>query len=895
MTPASNDTANLTPMMRQYFELKAKVPDAIILFRMGDFYEIFGDDAETVAPKLQLVLTSREKGQDQRVPFCGVPHHSARNYWIKLLRMGFKVAFVDQVEDPKTAKGLVRREITKVLSPGCIDDPEVLSPDDPNFLTACYEDPKLRIWAFAQVEVSTGEFRLGRAESLEACMQLVRQTGSCQVLVRLIHQETFARGLNHQQQEVQVLVDTLPEAPLKDKKCRTTILADVFGSSEIAAMPCGEVTGGAELAASILQYMIDSKLSCRPFTTIRPLQESNTMVIDPVAVRDLELLASARRGDSTGSLLREINRTCSPMGSRLFRHLLLHPLTDPKQILTRQSAAFALTEVGRSPLANLRENFSNTPDSERLLSRILSGTASTRDLASIREALRKCRTVLNFIEDHQLLHAPFFAEIAQNLNRYVEPLNDLQCALLESPGDLGFGNLVFEPAFSAELAHLNLAGSSGMSRVEAYEESLRRQTNINSLKIKQHKSFGLLIEVTRANAAKVPSDFIRRQTMVNCERFVTLELQDLCTELESAQDKAIQLESELYSRLIARLAEHREVFLKISHSMAWFDIIQSFAWKALESRFCLPRISVDASLKLKAARHPVVEHFVGSHQFHPNDIELDSTQHHVLITGPNMAGKSTIMRQVALIAILHQMGGLVPAIEAELPVFDRIFTRIGASDDLSRGQSTFMVEMTEAATILRQATAKSLVILDEVGRGTSTEDGLALATAIFESLVSRINCYTLFATHYHELVPIAEKLGRVRLMQNEVRKEGESIRFTHRFIRGFAESSYGIEVAKLAGIPQDVIERARFMLAEHKSNASHAPTETLEASVIPAKTGPLFETEEPSRSERDLISRIKKININRLTPLNALLILNELRESIENRYQAGLFDAGEIQ
>jgi DNA mismatch repair protein MutS len=894
MTPTENQTANLTPMMRQYFELKSKVPDAVVLFRMGDFYEIFGEDAELVAPKLQLVLTSREKGDNQRVPFCGVPHHSAKNYWIKLLRMGFKVAFVDQVEDPKDAKGLVRREVTKVLSPGCIDDPDGLIPEDPNYLAACYEDPKSRMWAVALVDVSTGEFRMGHCEASEQVVQLVRQYGSGQLLCRSVHQDWFKKALHDPSNERQILVDLLPELPLRTPRMRDELISSTFAAGHLGELPCGEITGGSELAAAVLHYLQASKLSTRQFQTIRALTEPDTMMIDPVAVRDLELLCSSRRGDANGSLYKEINRTLSPMGARQFRSLMLRPLISSSEIQSRQQTVAALLALGESGLQELRKLLHGTPDLARLMTKVIGQTATPVDLSQIRDSLRRAEQIIDFAQAKELTKHAFLSELTTSLINGRAAAELLARALLANPTQLGQGNGVFSDAFSPELARFNSTGSNSMQRVEAYEAELRQQTGINSLKIRHHKSFGLLIEVTKTNIAKIPKSFVRRQTMVNCERFMTSELEDLNSDVESAQQQAITLEAELYAGLLANLSTHQPELNTVSQALAWLDVMQSMAWKGLEARYCIPVTAADGCLHLKAARHPVVERFVGAHAFSPNDVILPSDRRHVLITGPNMAGKSTIMRQVALIAIMHQMGCMVPCLSAKIPVFDRIFTRVGAADDLSRGQSTFMVEMSEAASILRQCTAKSLVILDEVGRGTSTQDGLALATAIFEDLVQRANCYTLFATHYHELVSTAERLERVQLMQNEVKKVGEEVQFTHRFIPGSAASSYGVEVAKLAGVPAQVIKRALTLLAA-QNIPSAAPTAT--TSAAPNSTAMLKLQVEPKGDniDSDIIKRIRTININRTNPLNALLILSELREAIDHRVQGLLFENSEFQ
>jgi DNA mismatch repair protein MutS len=884
----------LTPMMRQYHELKRQAGDAILFFRMGDFYEIFGDDAEQVAPVLELVLTSREKGDQTRIPFCGVPHHSARNYWLKLLKRGYKVALADQTEDPAQAKGLVRREIIRVLTPGCVDDLEGLERDSPNYLMALHEDPESKAWAALLADVSTGELRLGSVAGLAGARALVERFRPKELLARQFFHEELASLLARQMAESRTLVEPLPEAPLRDKGQQKQILHEVFGKQDLASQPCGEVPGGEALVCALIVRLRSMQASVSQFLSIRPMQESGTMMLDESAIRDLELFETARRRQSEGSLYKEINRTLSPMGARLLRFFLASPLMDRDQIRARHAAVRSLLRLGETRLAELRGHLKSLPDLERLATRIFAAVASPAELQKARQTLERAHWIVDQLtgERGEKLEADLFAAIATGLKFCKQPLRILTEALEESPRALGTGCGVFRAGYDAELDKLSELARSGERRIEEYQEALKARTGIGSLKIKNHQSFGLLIEVTRANVSKVPPDFIRRQTMVNNERFVTVELQELDESLASAQQRAVEREQQLFQQLLVELLRFRMDIRSVAQAIATFDMLQAFAWQALKHDWCEPRIADDDVLELKGSRHPVVERFVGRHAFAPNDITMSPKKKHLLITGPNMAGKSTVMRQTAIAAILAQIGSFVPATSARLPVFDRIFTRVGAADDLSRGQSTFMVEMSEAANILRHATQKSLVILDEVGRGTSTQDGLAIATAIFMDLVGRVRCYTMFATHYHELVPHTEALATVSVVQTEVMEQNGRVIFTHRLKPGASGSSFGIEVARIAGLPEPVIAAALEHLAQSQDAAAPAAPAGRPRRVEGATGGvqqPALARFGVQEQSRGALERLARLDLNRLTPIQALNFLAEIQQSLMPVKQPRLF------
>lgn len=904
--PAVEDLTTLTPMMRQFFELKARAKDSILFFRMGDFYEIFGDDALEVAPKLELVLTSRERGDKQRIPFCGVPHHSAKNYWIKLLKMGYRIALADQIENPEEAKGLVKRDIVQVLTPGCVDELEGLESDQPNYLLAFHEDPKKRLWALAVIDVSTGDFRCGQVENQQQLLAMISHFRPREVLARQFMLEEVKSWLEPYCQEQHLSFAALPEAGLRDAGLQREKLKQVFGDDQLANFPCGDIAGGSALITAVLHYLEGLHASTKQFLTIQPLLAADVMQLDETAIRDLELFETARRRQSEGSLFRAINETLTPMGARLLRSNLAAPFVSPQKITERQDGVAALLSQA-SLLLGLRERLRACPDLARLSTRVMGAKASPMELSYLREVLRKAIDLAGFLSDSELKTAKQFNAIVESLKLAEAPYSLLKKALLDNPSGLGSDLQVIRPGFDLDFDKKRQFSTSGQLEIQNYEQKLRQETGISSLKIKQHKTFGLLIEVTKANLSKVPEDFVRRQTMVNNERFVTEELIELDQNLSVATEQAFEREILIYQQLLADLAQFKREYQQIAEGLSQLDLLQSFAWKAQEEHYQRPKISTCEHLIIKGGRHPVVESIVGTTQFTPNDIVMEQPIRHLLITGPNMAGKSTAMRQTAIIAILHQIGSYVPAQEAELPLFDRIFTRVGASDDLSRGQSTFMVEMTEAAHILRQASSKSLVILDEVGRGTSTQDGMAIASAILENLVLKKSCFTLFATHYHELVPLADKLPGLAKVQTEVIEDNGKIHFTHRLIEGASGSSFGIEVAKLAGVPETVIERANYYLQQESHNLTGKKQEQdvailpqkrrediVKDDVLPLESHGLALSNEANSAQngasQQLLERIRKINIHKTTPLQALNILDQLKVLVERGEQPELFE-----
>ncbi len=792
-------------MIQQYLEMKKQNPDALLLFRMGDFYELFFDDARIAARELQITLTGREGGVQERIPMAGVPHHSVDSYLARLVQKGYKVAICEQMEDPSQSKGIVRRELTRIVTPGTAIESSLLVERKNNYLSAIYSNAKG--FGYAYADISTGEFHATQIESSPSAQDILSYE-----LQRVHPSEVLTGGDN----EPQGILSGGWNLTRKNEEffqvaASERLLLQHFGVATLEGFGLKNKPFAISAAGAILRYLSETFLgSPLKFERISCYETGRYMVLDSAARRNLELVSSLREEKGSSSLLSVLDRTETPMGARLLRQWLFSPLMDLAAIDERQRV---IDEYLKD--LNWREewgqNLSRIHDLERLISRIVNQSANGRELRSLGESLQSL-PVLSSLASRGT--APLFRQLRQ----LPSGLNQLSAEILSTltvspPLALKEGGLI-QDGINPELDELRNLSKGGKDWILAQEQKERDRTGIRSLKIGFSKAFGYYIEITHANRGSVPDDYIRKQTLVNAERYITPELKEKEAAILNAHQRSFQLEYELFSHLRSKAAQLSEQIRAAAGLVGQADALLSLARVAASNRYVRPVVNQSSSLVICQGRHPVVEQLLPAGSFVANDLSLDEANQVMVLTGPNMAGKSTYMRQIALIVILAQMGSYVPAEMAEIGLVDRIFTRVGAVDDLASGQSTFMVEMVETANILNNATPRSLILLDEVGRGTSTFDGLSLAWAISEHISQKVLAKTLFATHYHELTELSKEFSNVGSYQMEVVKTPEGIAFLRKVIPGGASHSYGIDVAKLAGLPNSVVSRATVLLKE---------------------------------------------------------------------------------
>ncbi|MFA5035055.1 MAG: DNA mismatch repair protein MutS [Candidatus Margulisiibacteriota bacterium] len=797
--------ADLTPMMKQYQEIKAQHKDEILFYRLGDFYEMFFDDALLASRELDLTLTGRGK-DDNRMPMCGIPYHAAEGYLAKLIEKGYKVAICEQVEDPKLAKdSVVKREVIRIVTPGTVNEPSMLSAKANNYLLAVNQDKGK--YGLAYVDSTTGEFKLTGFNSLDGLLDEVRRIAPVELLVSDLFEPEGAAALKELRLKSQSTFKDIYDSETAVRKIKEQFnlhSLESFGLNE------DEVSLGA--AAAILDYLRETqKTTLRQIGALKKYQVGDYMFIDNVTRRNLELTQTARDKSHQGSLLWVIDRTKTPMGGRLLRQWLVQPLLNLAEIERRLDAVETFTKdaILRSELAAALDKVF---DVERLTGKVATGTAHPRDLAALKESLLQLPLIEKVVQPLASL-AGFVAPIkaTQTIRQAVVELIG-NAIVSDPPFTIKEGGII-KDGYHAELDELKKGSRGGKQWIAELEASERKRTGIKSLKVGYTKVFGYFIEVTNSNLDQVPSDYIRKQTLVNAERFITPELKDRETMILNAEVRTKELEYQLFTEVRTKVAEHTRQLQSLAAALASLDVLLSLAEAAVENKYCRPSFTDQKELAIKQGRHPVVEKMLGEFKFVANDTELNEARRFLLITGPNMGGKSTYMRQTALISLLAQIGSFVPAASAKLCLIDRIFTRIGAMDDIYSGQSTFMLEMTETANIVNNATERSLVILDEIGRGTSTFDGMSIAAAVAEHIHARIGALTLFATHYHEITQLADKHPGMVNVNVTVRDQNGEITFLRVIAEGPADKSYGIQVAKLAGIPAEVLKRAEEIYA----------------------------------------------------------------------------------
>ena len=877
-----------TPLMRQYAAIKKEHPSALLFFRLGDFYELFFDDAKVAARELQITLTSRNKEKGVAVPMCGVPYHAAESYISKLIRKGFKVAICEQMEDPRLAKKLVRREVTRVVTPGTAADTS-LSSEENNFLAALAHLGD-RV-GFAALDLSTGEFRATEFHGEDAARRIQDELQQLRPKELLFGSSLplFETGTNPAAQRAapqpRAAGATWAETPLDDwifsPDHAIPLLENHFGVLSLEGFGLAGKPAAASAAGAILYYVRSTQRGTLDHVDrIGFYERQNCLVLDAVTVRNLELIEPLFAGTDAGvTLFRSIDSTVTPMGKRLLRSWMLRPSIDGAEIQARLDA---VETQAKDVLAReeLRRSLDGVLDLQRLLSRVTLETANPRDLLALAASLRKIPAVRATL-------ARLSTERLRTLHASSDELGDLReriekTIVSEPPIWLNDGGVI-QNGINEELDELRDLSRNSKQHLAQIEQRERQRTGISSLKVKFNSIFGYYLEVSKSNLHHVPADYARKQTLVNTERFTTPELKEYESKILDAQEKIVEIERRLFAELRVAIAGEAKRIRQTALALAEVDVLAALAHIAALRNYCRPQFdNSGGEIEILAGRHPVIEQQelsgVGD-RFVPNDLFLNSTTHTILVlTGPNMGGKSTYLRQTALIVILAQIGSFVPARSARLSVIDRVFTRIGASDNLARGRSTFMVEMTETAAILHTATPRSLVLLDEIGRGTATYDGLAIAWAAIEYLHARTRAKTLFATHYFELTELAERLSGVKNYHVSVKETGGGIVFLRKVEPGAADRSYGIEVAKLAGLPNEVIERAREVLAEHESAELRLTDHLASDDLRPAPAAQLTIF---TAISQPVLERLREVDLDHLTPLEALNLLAELKKQVE--------------
>ena len=869
----------LSPMMQQYFQIKKEYPGVILFFRLGDFYEMFFDDAKTASRELDLVLTGRDCGQEERAPMCGVPFHSADGYIAKLVSRGYKVAICEQMEDPATAKGIVKRDVIRVITPGTVIESNILEDGVNNYLCSIYKSVNETGMCFA--DVSTGEFHITVINREDEQEKIVNQ------LSTYSPKEIIVNSLAAQLDDVSKFADVRLEAGFEtlDENCfdfdnATNLIIDTMKRDEISSLGIGHSKAAVCALGAVIGYLKDTQ-KCNEIeapSEIDYYDGSDFMALDISARRNLELTKSMMTGDKKHSLLWVIDKTKTAMGKRMLRSWIERPLVNEAKITKRQNAVGVLFD--NSALRDeLRDALSGINDMERLMSRIAYNTANAKELRSLAAMIEPLPVIKNALND---CSSSMLKAVRDNIDLLEDVKSLIDNAIVEEPPfSVREGGLI-KQGFNAEIDELKKIVQGGASLLAEIEAREKERTGIPKLKVSYNKVFGYFIEVTNSYKDLVPEEYIRKQTLTNCERYITQELKELEGKMLGAKDRLVALEYEMFATVRNQISAEVERIQRTAKALASIDTIASLAQVAFTNNYCCPQITTDGIIEIKDGRHPVVETLLDDSVFVPNDTLLDKDENRcAIITGPNMAGKSTYMRQTALITLLAQIGSFVPAKSARISVVDAIFTRVGASDDLATGQSTFMVEMNEVSTILKNATANSLIILDEIGRGTSTFDGMSIARAVLEFVVKKksLGAKTLFATHYHELTAMEGMLDGIKNYSIAVKKRGDDITFLRRIVRGGADQSFGIEVAKLAGIPNSVIKRAKVILKELESNKIEIEFKADEA-VVEDDTADIqynFKT----NSTQDILELIKAIDINTLTPIEAMQTLYDLKKKTE--------------
>ncbi len=860
--------AELSPMMRQYFELKEKCKDSILFFRLGDFYEMFFDDALLVSKELEITLTGRDCGLEERAPMCGVPYHSCEGYIARLVDKGYKIAICEQLSDP-SSRGLVTRGITRVITPGTVIEGTMLDESKNNYICSMFLGGENIGICFC--DVSTGDLSATLLFGEDLKRKTINELSkfSPRELIVSGDMEQFKVFQPFVSEKLKCTVEIKDEINFKLSECKQTVSKQLANKSleELSLDGKDDVVFAL---ASLFEYLKETqKIGLERINTLNLYSENQFMRLDLTTRRNLELVETMRNKEKRGSLLWVLDKTRTAMGKRLIKTYIEQPLLSATEILRRQDAVEEICS-DIVLMDTLREQLRGVYDLERLMTRIVYGSANARELRSLCYAFSRFPAIKDTL---RVVKAPLLREIDGNIDALEDIKTLLDDAIVEEPPISVKEGSIIKPGYDNEIDLLRGDMTSGKDVMAELELKEKAKTGIPKLKIGYNRVFGYFIEVSNSFKDKVPADYIRKQTLSNCERYITTELKEIEGRVLGAKDRSMQLEYELFCKIREQVARNLNRVQKTAKAVAKLDVLLSFATTSYENRFVRPIVNNSDKIILKDSRHPVVEALMQESMFVPNDVTLDTGDNMIsVITGPNMAGKSTYMRQVAIIVLMAQIGCFVPASHAEIGVVESIFTRVGASDDLASGQSTFMVEMMEVAQIMNSATSSSLIILDEIGRGTSTFDGMSIARAVIEFVADRkkLGAKTLFATHYHELIELENLLPGVKNYNIAVKKRGDDITFLRRIVRGGTDDSFGIEVAKLAGVPEWIIERAKVILKDIESGSLVSSVEVAQCEFEPTQNNDL------EQAQKEVLEKLEKVDVNTLTPIEAMGTLFEL-------------------
>lgn len=876
-----------TPMMQHYLKTHEEYKDCILFYRLGDFYEMFFDDAKVVSKELELTLTGKRCGAEERAPMCGIPYHAAETYLTRLVKKGYKVAICEQVEDPKLAKGMVKREVTRVVTPGTTLNAQALDETKNNYIMCiAYIGDH---YGISSADITTGDYYVTEVDSERKLLDEVNKYQPTEIIC---NEAFYISGIDidDMKNRMGIVIYSLDAWYFSDETAQMT-LKDHFKVRDLEGLGLADYDSGVVAAGALLKYLYETqKTTLSNLVAIHPYTTGKFMIIDSSTRRNLELVETLREKQKRGSLLWVLDKTRTAMGARTLRSFVEQPLIERTEIEERYDAIdeFNTNAITRE---EIREYLNPVYDLERLITRVTYQTANPRDLIAFRNSIHMLPPIKTLMSDFQ---SPLLKRLYEQLDTLDELYELIERSITEEPPLTLHDGGILKEGYNEEVDRLRKAKTDGKSWLADLEAKEREKTGIKNLKIKYNKVFGYYLEVTNSFKDLVPDYFTRKQTLANAERFITPELKELEDVILGAEDKLIVLEYELFREVRQKVADEVVRIQKTAKAVAQIDVFASLATVAEQNNYCRPKLNEKGLIDIKDGRHPVVERMIQNEMFVANDTYLDNGSNRVsIITGPNMAGKSTYMRQSALIVLMAQIGSFVPAKSAKIGIVDRIFTRVGASDDLASGQSTFMVEMSEVANILRNATSNSLLILDEIGRGTSTFDGLSIAWAVVEHISNPrlLGAKTLFATHYHELTELEGKLNSVNNYCIAVKEKGDDIVFLRKIVKGGADKSYGIQVAKLAGVPDNVIERAKEIVEELSNNDITEIVQNISAEGSSKRSKPkLDEVDLEQISLLDtmdndtILNELKELDLGQMTPIEAMNKLYELQNKVKNRW-----------